>query len=94
MNNEKCNAHGKDHRDQCQPVKRTDDKSQRTDHFAEDCQRQRSTAADPERIGEHRGHRIEITPLGNAMRKQQSAENHAGCQQNARCLRRTTFRRK
>ena len=81
---EESHAHRENHRDESQPVEQPRDKPGRTDDFAEDRQRERNTAADTQRIGKRGGKRIEVLPLGDAVRHQQSSENNAGREQQPR----------
>lgn len=81
---EESHAHRENHRDKSQPVEQPRDKPGRTDDFTEDRQRKRNTAADTQRIGKRGGKRIEVLPLGDAVRHQQSSENNAGREQQPR----------
>lgn len=81
---EESHAHRENHRDKSQPVEQPRDKPDRTDDFAEDRQRERNTAADTQRIGKRGGKRIEVLPLGDAVRHQQSSENNADREQQPR----------
>lgn len=81
---EERHTHREDHRDKGQPVEQPRDKPGRADDFAENRQRERDTAADAQRIGKRCGKRIEVLPLDDAVRHQQSPENNAGRKQQPR----------